>query len=78
MEILPRPAYSPDINPASYYLIRLMREDLEDTYFQNFEAVKKWIDIWINSRDEDFFLHGINLLPEKWIKVVEKEGKYFD
>lgn len=55
-----------------------MREDLENTYFQNFEAVKRWIDIWISSRDEDFFLHEINLLPEKWIKVVENKGKYFD
>ncbi|EFN78834.1 hypothetical protein EAI_07076, partial [Harpegnathos saltator] len=32
----------------------------------------------INFTEESFYHRGIHLLPEKWDKVVENEGKYFD
>ncbi|EZA48043.1 hypothetical protein X777_14316 [Ooceraea biroi] len=39
------------------------------------EEVRKFVDEWINSKEESFYRH---LLPERWEKVIENEGKYFD
>ena len=33
---------------------------------------------YFNSKDEDFYARGIDLLPEKWQEVVDVDGEYFD
>ena len=42
------------------------------------QLMKKWFDSWISSKDEQFFRRGIHSLPERWSKVVESDGKYFN
>lgn len=77
-EVLPHPAYSPDIAPSDYHLFRSMQHALEDTHFRNHEEVRKWLDEWIATKDSAFYRRGINTLPERWEKVTASEGKYFD
>ena len=45
--------------------------------FQSFEDIKKWIDSWIASKDEEFFRNGIHKLPEKWRNIIASDGQYF-
>jgi len=40
--------------------------------------IKNWLDEWIGSKEENFFYHGIHLLPEKWQNVIANDGKYFE
>ena len=77
-ELLPHPAYSPDIAPSDYHLFRSMQHSLSDTRFGNVEEVQKFIDNFIQSKSKDFFHRGIHLLSERWEKVVKNDGKYFD
>ena len=77
-EVLPHPAYSPDLAPSDYHLFRSMQHALEDTHFHNYSEVENWVAEWIDSKDRPFFHRGIQLLPEKWQKVIASEGKYFD
>ena len=77
-EVLPHPAYSPDLAPSDYHLFRSMQHALEDTHFHNYSEVENWVAEWIDSKDRPFFRRGIQLLPEKWQKVIASEGKYFD
>lgn len=77
-EILPHPPYSPDVAPSDYHLFRSMAHGLAGQCFDSFEKVKEWIDSWILSKDEEFFRRGIRLLPERWAKVVESDGQYFE
>lgn len=77
-EILPHPAYSPDMAPSDYHLFRSMQHALADTHFRKPEEVKKWIDEWITSKPRSFFHDGISKLPERWRKCIASEGKYFD
>lgn len=77
-EVLQHPAYSPDVAPSDYHLFRSMQHGLAGTQFHNSEEVRKWIDDFIASKDKEFFYRGIHLLPEKWEKVIENCGNYFD
>jgi len=77
-EVLPHPAYSPDIAPSDFHLFRSMQHALKDTHFHNFEDVRKFVENWINFKEESFYRHGIHLLPERREKVIQNKGKYFD
>ncbi|KAG5307538.1 MOS1T transposase, partial [Pseudoatta argentina] len=48
-----------------------------DRRFHSYEEAQKWTDSWIASKDMSFFRRGIHVLPERWSKVVESDGKYF-
>ncbi|KAG5324314.1 MOS1T transposase, partial [Pseudoatta argentina] len=76
-EVLPHPPYSPDIAPSDFHLFRSMAHGLADRRFHSYEEAQKWIDSWIASKDMSFFRRGIHVLPERWEKVVESDGKYF-
>ncbi|KAG5305947.1 MOS1T transposase, partial [Pseudoatta argentina] len=76
-EALPHPPYSPDIAPSDFHLFRSMAHGLADRRFHSYEEAQKWIDSWIASKDMSFFRRGIHVLPERWSKVVESDGKYF-
>lgn len=77
-EVLPHPPYSPDLAPSDYHLFRSMTHGLAETQFGSYEEVQKWVDSWIASKDDQFFRHGIRMLPERWEKVIEKNGQYFE
>ena len=77
-EVLPHPPYSPDLAPSDYHLFRSVAHGLEDKHFGSYEEVKKWIDSWIASKEEQFFRQGIRMLPERWEKVVANDGQYFE
>ncbi len=77
-EVLSHPPYSPDLAPTDYHLFRSMTHGLEDVHFSSYEEAKNWIDLWIASKDEEFFRHGIRLLPERWEKVIASDGQYFE
>lgn len=77
-DILPHPPYSPDIAPSDFHLFRSMTHDLAEQHFRSYEETKNWIDSWIASKDEQFFRRGIQKLPERWEKVVSRDGNYFE
>ena len=63
-EILPHPLYSPDIAPSDFHLFRSMQSALSGERFNSYEGIKKLLDEWIASKESDFFIRGIRLLPE--------------
>lgn len=75
--VLPHPPYSPDIAPSDYHLFRSMAHGLAEQRFHSYEDAKKWVDSWIASKDVSFFRRGIQMLPERWEKVVASDGQYF-
>ncbi|EGI65390.1 Mariner Mos1 transposase [Acromyrmex echinatior] len=81
-EILPHPPYSSDIAPSDFrsmqILFRSMQSALSGERFNSYEGIKKWLDECIASKEPDFFIRGIRLLPERWEKVVASEGAYFE
>jgi len=54
-----------------------MAHNLAEQHFHSYEDAKKWVDSWIASKDLSFFRRGIQMLPERWKKVVASDKQYF-
>ena len=54
-----------------------MAHGLAEQHFTSYEEAKNWVDSWIVPKDETFFKRDIRMLPERWWKVVERDGQYF-
>ena len=74
---LPHSPYSPDTSPIRFHLFRSMAHGLADQRLHSYEETKKWIDSWIASKDMSFFRRENHILPQKWEKVVSRDGQYF-
>ena len=59
-------------------LFRPVAHGLAEQHFTSYEEAKNWVDSWIVSKDKEFFKRGIRTLPERWSKVVERDGPYFE
>lgn len=77
-EILPHPAYSPDISPTDYHLFRSMSNYLAGKKFGSLADLKNGILEFLESKDPDFFESGIFNLVDRWKRIIENEGDYFD
>lgn len=77
-EALPHPPYSPDLAPSNYHLFTSMGHALNDSHFNSYKGVQKWLDERIAGKNEQIFLNRIHKLTEGWSKCVASEGKYFE
>ena len=77
-EVLPHPPYSPDLAPTDFHIFRSLQHYLAGQHFKTRDEVKKCIDDFIDSKDEDFFTKGIYLLPQRWQKTIDANGEYFE
>ena len=59
-QVLPHSAYSLDLAPSDYHLFSSMGHTLAERHFDSYEDVRKWLDEWFASKDEEFFWCGIH------------------
>ncbi len=76
MEMLPHPAYSPDIAPSDYYLFKHLKAYISQKIFNNEGEVRVAIDDFISSQDSDFWRRGIYSLPDRWKRVRQNNGAH--
>ena len=77
-EILSHAAYSPDLAPSDYYLFASMGHALAQQRFTSYEDVRKWLDDWFGSKEQQFFWRGIHKLSDRWEKCIASDGQYFE
>ena len=68
----------PDTASSDFHLFRSMAHGLADRRCHSYEEARKWIDSWTASKDMSFFRRGIDILPERWEKVVPSDGQYLN
>ena len=77
MELLPHPAYSPDVIPSDYHLFRSMAHFLSGRCFTKVEELENGCRDFFASKNKAWYCRGIELLSEQWIKTSDHNGLYF-
>lgn len=77
-EVLNHPPYSPDLAPSDYYLFLSISNALRNKRFKDEDEIKQWLEEFFASKPASFYRNGIMRLPEKWQKVIDCDGHYFD
>jgi histone-lysine N-methyltransferase SETMAR len=78
IEVLPHPAYSPDIAPSDYGLFRSMAHFLRGRHFDNFDSVEAGCPEFFASKSQDWYHSQIRMLAQRWVTVIENNGLYFE
>jgi histone-lysine N-methyltransferase SETMAR len=78
LELLPHPAFSPDLAPSDYYLFHSMAQFLRGKKFQSVADVEVAVEEFFASKDKERFYQAFKELAEKWAKTIEHEGLYFE
>lgn len=77
-ELLDHPPYSPDLSPSDFHLFRSLEHFLNKERFRNIAHLRQRLTTFFESKEDEFYERGIDLLPEKWQKCVDSSGDYFD
>nr|AAP51086.1 transposase [Forficula auricularia] len=75
-DVLPHPPYSPDLAPSDYFLFRSLQNSLNGKNFNNDDDVKSYLIQFFANKSQKFYERGIMMLPERWQKVIDQNGKY--
>ena len=77
-ELIPHPAYSPDLAPSGFFLFPNLKKDIRGLHFRSDEEVVTAVEEWVNGKDPDFFSSGLMALEHHWFKCITLEGNYIE
>ena len=64
-ELIPHPAYSPDLSPSDF-LFPNLKKDIRGLHFWSDEEVMMAVEEWVNGKYPDFFSSGLMALEHRW------------
>ena len=73
-ELIPHPAYSPDLAPSDFFLFPNLKKDIRGLHSRSDEEVVTAVEEWVNGKDPDFFSSGLMTLEHRWSKCITPEG----
>ena len=73
-EIIPHPAYLPDLAPRDFILFPNLKKDIHGCHFRSEEEIVMAVEEWVNGKDPDFFSSGLMALEHHWSKCITLEG----
>ena len=74
-ELIPHPAYSPDLAPSDFILFPNLQKDIRGLHFQSDEEVVTAVEEWVNGKDPETELMA---LEHRWSKCITLEGNYIE
>ena len=77
-ELIPPPAFSPDLDPSDYFLFPNLKKDIRGRHFWSKEEVVAAVEEWVRDKDPGFFSSGLMALEHHWSKCVILEGNYIE
>ena len=75
-ELIPHPAYSPDLAHSNFFLFPNLKKDIRGLHFLSDEEVVTVVEERVNGKDLDFFSSGLMALEHRWSKCITLEGNY--
>ena len=77
-ELIPHPAYSPDLAPSDYFLFPNLKKDIRGRHFLSNEEVVAAVEEWVRDKDPSFFSSGLRALEHRWSKCIILVGNYIE
>ncbi len=77
-EILPHPAYSPDLSPCNFHLFPAFKMPMRGTRYNTLDEIKTAANHYTRQVVADTPAGGISQLPGRWNRVIESNGDYFE
>ena len=77
-ELIPHPAYLPDLAPRDFFLFPNLKKDIHGLHFRSDEEVVTAVAEWVNGKDPGFFSSGLMALEHRWSKCFTLEGNYIE
>ena len=77
-ELIPHPAYSPDLAPIDYFLFQNLKKNIRGRHFRSNEEVVAAVEEWVRDKDPGFFSSGLMALEHRWSKCIILEGSYIE
>ena len=77
-ELIPHPAYSPDLAPSNFFLFPNLKKDIRGLHFRSDEEVVTAVEEWVIGKDPDFFSSEMMALEHRWSKCITLEGNYIE
>ncbi|GFX21373.1 histone-lysine N-methyltransferase SETMAR [Trichonephila clavipes] len=68
-----QPPYSPDMAPSNYYLFSHLQLHLGCAIFRSYDVINE-ADRYLDSRKAQFFTEMIEILPNHWQTIVDRNG----
>ena len=77
-ELIPHPAYSPDLAPTDFFLFPNLKKDIRGVHFRSDEEVVTAVEKWVYGKDPDFFSSGLMALEHRCFKCITLVGNYIE
>ena len=77
-ELIPHPAYSPDLAPSDFFLFPNLKKDILGLHLRSHEGVVMAVEEWVNGKNPDFFSSGLIALEHRWSKCITLKGNYIE
>lgn len=78
IELMPHPAYSPDLAPSDYHMFNSMAHFLRGRTFGNLNEVEAGVREFFASKPAQWYRAGIENLAKRWQMTLEHNGLYFE
>ncbi|VDM71090.1 unnamed protein product [Strongylus vulgaris] len=76
-EVLPSPEKSSDLLPTDYHFVPQFRQFMAGRVCNNDAELAQCVDIFLNTKNVQFFVSGIYDLVARWKKCFAASGDYF-
>ena len=76
-ELIPHPAYSPDLALSDYFLFPNLKKDIRGRHFRSNEEVVAAVEEWVRDKDPGFFSSGLIALEPVGPCII-LEGNYIE
>jgi len=75
-DVLPQPAYNPDLAPSDFHLFSPLKEALGEKRFRSDNEAKLYVQWWLDKQWQTLFESSIMKVPEQWRWCTEVQGEY--
>ena len=77
-ELLPHPAYLPDLAPCDYFLFPNLKKWFGGKRFTTREQLIAKTEVYFGGLDKSYYSDGLKKLENRWIKCIELKGDYVE